>query len=206
MTDPERFFNDAYFAQFQTKKYRNPNPLQRRQIRKLLGRVVEIARGFRPTTILDAGAGEGFLTGYLVDAFPQARITAVDFSREDLTRLRQHFPVVETIESDLENLSLQRRFDLGVATEVLEHLRRPEAALARFVAHADRVIVTVPHEPLFRLTNFLRGKNLTRLGNDPEHVNHWSPRSFRRWLEQTLVVETVESIFPWIVAAGHRRT
>lgn len=204
MSTAEAFFTDAYFGRFITQKYQNPNPLQRRQIRRLLGRVVDLGRPLKPRTIIDAGAGEGFLTGYLVHEFPSAQITAVDSSSEDLKRLQQLFPTVATVVADVETFDLGPRFDLLVATEVLEHLPHPERGLARFASQAKTVIVTVPNEPLFRLINFLRGKNVTRFGNDPEHFNHWSPFSLRRFLGQSLTVERVETVFPWIVAAGHR--
>ncbi|MBI3115033.1 MAG: methyltransferase domain-containing protein [Candidatus Kerfeldbacteria bacterium] len=205
MTAAADYFTGAYFSQFHTKKYQNSNPFQRKQISKLLGRVVELARPLQPKSIIDAGGGEGFLTGYLAHEFPQAQMTVVDFSAQDLGYLKQRLPRVETVEGNLETFDLGRKVDLLVATEVLEHLRDARAALKRFVTHADRIIVTVPNEPIFMLTNFLRGKNLARLGNDAEHINHWNPASLKRFLSRELEVDTVEAIFPWIVASGHRR-
>lgn len=205
MTDPRAFFNDAYFDSFQTKKYRNPNPLQRKQIAKLLGRVVELARPLNPHTILDAGAGEGFLTGSLAHEFPQAKITVVDSGPSDLELLRKRVPQVDAIQADLQTFDLGRRFDLLIATEVLEHLPKAADALKHFARHADRIIVTVPWEPLFMLANVARGKNISRFGNDIEHVNHWWPGRLKRFLAAAYTVDTVETIFPWIVAAGHRR-
>ncbi len=204
MSAAPSFFTNEYFDQFHTKKYRNHNPLQRRQIGRLLERVVALARPLQPKTILDAGGGEGFLTGCLAASFPDAAITVVDLSPDDLQRLTERLPGVETVVGNLETFDLQRTFDLLVATEVLEHLPRARAALRRFVRHAPRVIVTVPNEPLFRVTNFLRGKNLSRFGNDQEHVNHWSPRSLQRFLSAELTVDTIETVFPWIIATGHQ--
>lgn len=206
MISASSFFTNEYFDQFHTKKYNNHNPLQRRQIGRLLERVVTLAKHFRPKTVLDAGGGEGFLTGYLAASFPDAAITVVDLSSDDLGRLRARLPKVETIVGNLETFDLGRQFDVLIATEVLEHLPRAREALRRFAQHAARIIVTVPHEPLFMATNFLRGKNFSRFGNDPEHMNHWSPRSLRRFLETELIVDRVDTVFPWIVAAGHRRT
>jgi hypothetical protein len=37
---------------------------------------------------------------------------------------------------------------------------------------------SVPFEPYFRIGNVLRGKHLGRLGNHPEHVQHWNLRTF----------------------------
>jgi hypothetical protein len=50
------------------------------------------------------------------------------------------------------------------------------------------------------LSNLARGKNVTRFGNDPEHVNHWGTSSFRRLLETRLDVLRLTTSYPWILA------
>ncbi len=205
MKPAAEFFTDAYFDSFQTRKYQFRGPLHRRLIRRLMDRIAEQLRGFEPTTILDAGAGEGFFTAYLADCFPKARLTVVDLSANDLVRLKERLPKVETIPGDVQTFDLGRQFDLLVATEILEHLPDPRAALRRFAAHSQHLVLTVPWEPFFRLGNLARGKNLARFGNDIEHINHWHPTSFRRFLGQEIAVDAVRTSFPWLVAAGHRK-
>lgn len=199
------FFRDAYFDSFKTPKYQFRGPLHRALIRRLMERVAEQLRGLQPTTILDAGAGEGFFTAYLADCFPDARLTVVDLSANDLARLKERLPNVETIPGDVQTFNIGRQFDLLVATEILEHLPDPRAALRRFAAHAQRLVLTVPWEPFFMLGNLARGKNLARFGNDIEHINHWHPASFSRFLRQEIVVDAARTSFPWLVAAGHRK-
>jgi hypothetical protein len=64
------------------------------------------------------------------------------------------------------------------------------------------VVVSVPWEPYFRIGNVLRGKHLGRLGNHPEHVQHWNLRTFGAFLSGSVAeVRTVEA-FPWIIACG----
>ena len=63
-----------------------------------------------------------------------------------------------------------------------------------------RVILSVPHEPFFMLSNLARGKNVTRLGNDVEHINHWGRRSFRQLVETRFSVQRQTSSYPWILA------
>ena len=46
------------------------------------------------------------------------------------------------------------------------------------VSNDGCVVVSVPREPVFCALNLARGKNVTRLGNDPEHINHWGRRGF----------------------------
>jgi 2-polyprenyl-3-methyl-5-hydroxy-6-metoxy-1,4-benzoquinol methylase len=85
--------------------------------------------------------------------------------------------------------------------EVLEHLAEPAAALAELARVARQaVILSVPHEPYFRIGNVLRGKHLDRWGDHPEHVQHWNPRTFRAFLEPSFVEVRLRNAFPWLVA------
>jgi hypothetical protein len=90
--------------------------------------------------------------------------------------------------------------------EVLEHLDRPEAALAELgrVSRKD-VVVSVPNEPWFRIGSAMRGKYLRRLGNHPDHVNHWNAGGLRRLLGTRLEVVDVSGSFPWLIAHCRRR-
>jgi hypothetical protein len=54
--------------------------------------------------------------------------------------------------------------------------------------------------------NFIRGKNLSRLGNDPDHINHWTIGSFQKFLrEKGLKIITLKFPFPWILALGTKQ-
>jgi len=123
----------------------------------------------------------------------------VDLDAKDIENLRAKFPGVEAHQGSIYDLSfLGREFDVVVCAEVMEHLEEPRAALEQIIERKPRwVILSVPHEPWFCLSNFARGKNITRLGNDPEHVNLWGRRGFRKVIESHLVVERHETSYPW---------
>lgn len=94
-----------------------------------------------------------------------------------------------------------RSFDLVVCLEVLEHLEEPKDGLRELIrVSAGWLLLSVPHEPLFRGANFLRGKNVAAWGNDPGHVNHWSHRSFLRFVGQECRVVASRTSFPWSLA------
>ena len=63
-----------------------------------------------------------------------------------------------------------------------------------------RCVVSVPWEPWFRLGNLGRGKNVRRLGNDPEHVQFFTPGRLRRALGAGFREVTVTPAFPWLIA------
>jgi ubiquinone/menaquinone biosynthesis C-methylase UbiE len=93
------------------------------------------------------------------------------------------------------------QFDLVLTMEVLEHLEDPQRAL-REIARVSRryVIASVPNEPVWRILNMLRGAYLKDFGNTPGHVQHFSPRAFRRLLETELeIIDTCRPL-PWQMA------
>ena len=92
-------------------------------------------------------------------------------------------------------------FDLVLCLEVLEHIPDPRPALAEMarVSSSD-LILSVPHEPWFRLGSLARGKYVSGFGNHPEHVNHWNPRSFREFLSGSVEPVEVTTSLPWVIA------
>lgn len=194
---------DSYFERFSTPKYRMRSAPQRFLIRRFASAFHEMFLEACPVaSVLEVGVGEGFLSGYLSEKFPSTRFTGVDLRDEDLHRLRAIFPRIEARRCSAYDLhTLGERFDLVICAEVLEHLDEPERALDQIVSLGPRAaIFTVPHEPFFLLSNLARGKNVTRLGNDPEHVNHWGVRSFERLLATRFRVERTTTSYPWILA------
>lgn len=200
---------DSYFDRFTTKKYNSPNPLQRALIRRFVERLHSLVLSAMPLqSVLEIGCGEGFLSGYLSEKLTHVSFTGVDLSEQDVAALKDKFPRIDAHVGSAYDLSFlgDRSFDLVICAEVLEHLETPEVALDQMIARQpQRVILTVPNEPLFMAANFLRGKNITRLGNDIEHINHFNPRSFRKLLEPRFDVLEVTTSFPWLLTLNAPR-
>lgn len=200
--------DDAYFDRFTTQKYRVRNPVQRLLIRRFVTRLHGLFERAEPVqSVLEVGVGEGFLSGFLSERYPDKRFTGVDLRAEDLAGLREKFPRIATAERNIYALGeLPGPFDLVICAEVLEHVDEPERGLEQLLAQRPKqLILTVPHEPWFMLSNLARGKNLRRLGNDVEHVNHFTVRSFTRFLGTRCVVEEVTTSYPWILARARPR-
>jgi hypothetical protein len=91
-----------------------------------------------------------------------------------------------------------QRYDLVMLLEVLEHSPAPHQLLriARQLARRY-LLLSVPWEPYFCGLNFLRGKNLSRLGNDPEHIQHWTRQGFTRFAASAGRVVASPFVFPW---------
>jgi 2-polyprenyl-3-methyl-5-hydroxy-6-metoxy-1,4-benzoquinol methylase len=192
----------AYFNQFESPKYNCKNPLQRWLISCFVSRIQSLLHAASPIhDILEIGVGEGFLAGYLSAQFPNVRYSGVDISSDDLQRLRRLFPHVQVWLGTIYDLALQPgQHDTILCCEVLEHLGDPERAIQEIVRlQPQRVIISVPHEPWFMLSNLMRGKNLSRCGNDVEHIQHWNLRTFRKLLNRYFSIQRLTTSYPWML-------
>jgi SAM-dependent methyltransferase len=183
------------------QKFRTGNPVVRRLIDRFYGRLLSVVEPLRASSLLDAGCGEGETLARLGPWLP-GKTVAVDLRADAVDFTAARFPGVEVRRASVLDLPFpDDSFDLVVCLEVLEHLPEPAAALAELgrVASED-IVVSVPHEPWFRVGSLLRGKHPRGLGNHPEHVNNWSPRTLRGLLDSQLEVVSLIRSFPWLIA------
>ena len=141
------------------------------------------------------------MTAHLHQRFPDASLVGLDLPDDEL---RDHWASVQIpmMFGDINSLPFaDRTVDLVVALEVLEHVPTPAQALAE-LARVCRgtAVLSVPREPIWRVGNMARGRYLRGLGNTPGHVNHWSKRSFRRFVATEFEVSSVWAPLPWTMA------
>ncbi len=98
---------------------------------------------------------------------------------------------------DLENIdesSVVGKYDVVVASEVLEHIRNPERAIETLSKHAERFLISVPNSAFYRyrLHLMFSGRFFVQWARHPaEHLRYWSHRDFLEWLAaMDLVVQT----------------
>jgi SAM-dependent methyltransferase len=183
-------------------KYGSTNPVVRRLMAGFEGTLDLLFTQAAPCSILDIGCGEGVLTAQWADRIAPGRVVGLDL--ED-PKLAAEWATRER--SNLEYRALDvagglpyadGEFDLVCATEVLEHVPGPEQVVAEMARVAARnLLVSVPHEPLWRMLNMARGAYLSDLGNTPGHINHWSKRAFVAMLGRHGEVIEARSPFPW---------
>ncbi len=162
---------------------------------------LDVFDSISPTDCLEVGAGEGYLLSAMKKRQPQARFVGLDVDQGIINEGKRVFPDLDLRVGDAYRLAEpDHSWDVVVASEVLEHLDRPNEGLAEIARVAKRyVLVSVPWEPWFRLMNFARGKHLRRFGNHPEHVNNWTQKSFTTFIGTRLKVEKVIPAFPWTI-------
>ena len=184
-------------------KYASTNPIEMRLMRAFLRRLDGLLPTTGVTRILEVGVGEGHLAGRIGARYPKAFLTGVDLV-DDRLGAQWRDAGLPALHASADRLPFpDRSFDLVLAVEVLEHLRDPDAALSEIARVArDRVVLTVPWEPWWRMANVARGKYVRNLGNTPGHIQHWSRRAFADTVGRHLTVTTSNGSFPWTLVAA----
>ena len=192
-------------------KYGSTNPAVRRLMSRFNRTLRELFLEAAPDSVLDIGCGEGVLTEQWAVGYgthpPPGRVVGTDLADPKLEaewagreRANLRFAAMP-----VESLSFaDDEFDLVAATEVLEHVSDPELAVKEMARVARRwLLVSVPHEPLWRILNVARGAYVPDLGNTPGHLNHWSRAGFKRLLSAHGQVVETRSPFPWTMLLVH---
>lgn len=183
------------------EKHRSSNPIQQWLIGRFNAQLVQCLRTCgNVKSILDVGCGEGFSLAMIQDSGSRAVLSGIDYSDDALALGRKQFPDLDLKKGDIYALAAaDTSVDVVLCTEVLEHLNKPDRALAELVrVSRGYVLVSVPNEPWFRLANLLRGKYVKRWGNHPEHINLWSRDAFIQLLRSAgLEIVSIHNPFPW---------
>jgi 2-polyprenyl-3-methyl-5-hydroxy-6-metoxy-1,4-benzoquinol methylase len=188
------------------RKYESQNPVQQ----WLLGRFHRKLRGWidavQPRHVLDFGCGEAYFWEAMAELGPLPEVVGIDLREDAVEAARTRMPGLTFLCQDVFEFDPLHDFDLVMAVETLEHMYEPARVLARLCQLSrGHVLLTVPHEPFFQLSNLLRGRDLGRLGNHPEHVQRWSRRGFERFVSRLVRVERADTTFPFTLVLGRPR-
>jgi len=184
-------------------KYGTRNPVARWLMSRFLQAIREVYDARPEETVVEIGCGEGELLARMRSWRPARRMVALDLSDAILREARARHGLIVAAQS-AEALALRDgAADIVVASEVLEHLPDPLAALQEIARVARRrVILSVPREPVWRALNCARLRYLGDLGNTPGHVQHFSSDAFVRLVSRCLRVVEVKTPLPWTVVAA----
>lgn len=185
------------------KKHTSTNPAQRWLIQNFEKTLAKEIKKLKVSSILDAGCGEGFTLEFLRKQGIGKAYEGIDFLKTAIGIGKKVHPKVTLKQASIYELPYKANaFDLVLCTEVLEHLEKPRDAVKElFRVSKKYVLVSVPNEPIFMGSNFLRGKNWSRFGNDIEHINHWTMFNFPKLVQKNAGVKTQiiskKYPFPW---------
>jgi len=180
-------------------KYGTTNPVVQKLLAAWMGKLQGVL-GTPTGVTVDVGVGEGFA---LERMFPAGtEVIALEYRHDKAVVASQRLASVSVVRGDAGVLPFpDASADLVTSIEVLEHLPGFERAVAEMARICrGRLVVSVPWEPWFRLGNLGRGKNVRRLGNDPEHVQFFTPARLRGALGEHFAEVRVIKAFPWLIA------
>lgn len=187
-----------------TDKYGSKNFLIRKIMYGFHAALSELLIKVSPETIYEAGCGEGY---WIIEwALQGFNARGSDFS-EKVIELARMNAIAKGLSPDMFVVRDIYKLDpatdtadLIVCAEVLEHLEYPEEAL-RILQKitSGYIILSVPHEPIWRFLNILRLKYLGEFGNTPGHIQHWSRNSFVSMVERYFDVVEIRTPLPWIM-------
>ncbi|MDW6091566.1 class I SAM-dependent methyltransferase [Vibrio rhizosphaerae] len=192
-------------------KYSSNNPIVKWMMKGFESTLSDFVIKSSPNSIHEIGCGEG----YWVLKWNQQGLSArgCDFSSEVIDIAKENaksynlLPSLFTCRNIYDLEANQDSADLVVCCEVLEHIDNPEKgleALQRIVK--NDLIISVPREPLWCLLNMTRGKYISRLGNTPGHIQHWSKSSFINLVSKYFDVIDIRSPLPWTMLLCRSRS
>jgi ubiquinone/menaquinone biosynthesis C-methylase UbiE len=184
------------------EEYRNPNIIVKYLLEKFFEKIKRLAAKMENVNnILEVGCGAGESSRRIGALFEGKNFEVSEYDGRYITKLRETgFPYKIRQESVYELKREDNAFDCIFLLEVLEHLEDVETALAELFRVSGRyVIISVPHEPWWCLSNLLRLKYVRHWGNTPGHIGHWSPRKLIKLVKKYGNILEVRKSFPWII-------
>ncbi len=152
-------------------------------------RLEEIVREIPEQTglrVLDAGCGEGHLLERIHRILPTGRLYGVDVTETALCRAKERCPWAQFTQTNLVHTDFPDAFfDVGVSTEVLEHVYEYPAVvqeMKRILKPGGHFILTFPNEFLWTVCRFFLGRRPIKV---PDHVNSFDPDTVRTLVSLT---------------------
>jgi len=183
-------------------KHTSKNPIRKLLIKNFHNSILRIIKPLKKGSILDVGCGEGFMLDFFAKNNLAKHLEGIDLSKEAIELGKFNFPSLKLKQENIYSLPYSNNsFDLVTSAEVLEHLEDPQKALSEITRVSNRyILLSVPNEPLYRLSRLFSGINIKKLGDHPEHINHWGVKSFKDFVSKNnLKIIQTKLPFPWIL-------
>lgn len=151
-----------------------------RHLRRL---IVEMLRPLSVSSVLDVGCGNGTNLQALVHSLKSLEVTGVDISHQALEIARQRVDGIFQL-LDAEQSYLERRFDLVLSSQVIEHIEDDDAFLRNLRRMTSRYCLVTTLQGRMRPSERLMGhlRNYSRAGLEeklrsadfiPQRVVEW---------------------------------
>lgn len=156
-----------------------------RHLRRLIGNLIE---PLVFETVLDVGCGQGSFLAELRAKFPHIKPYGIDISPKALDLARGRVPDGEFHILDITQQALDKKFNLVLCSEVLEHLSDDLAAIQNLGSMTGKYLIV--SAPQGRMRRFEAGVG---------HVRNYAPGELVHKLEQNGfgIIRTLEWGFPF---------
>ena len=189
------------------RKHTTTSRPQRFLMERFSKKLLLLAKDLHPNSVLDVGAGEGFTLAKFEKENIGKKLEGIEYLPLAISLGKKENPSIKLVQGTIYDLPYKASsFDVVLCTEVLEHIDDPEKGLKELARVTNKYcLISVPNEPFFMLANLLRGKNISRFGNDIEHINHWTTQQFVTFIGKHLKVLAVHTPFPWTLVLAEKR-
>lgn len=186
-------------------KYSNTGFFHNYVLSRFFDTVLEEIKKISPQKTLEFGCGEGlFLLELKKRGYHFPDLVGIDLREDALQHAAKLHPEYTFLQQDLLDWDIKpSTFDLVIASQVLEHLVDVHVFLEKLIEFGNSYFLfTVPWEPFFRLSNLIRGRDIMRLGNHPEHCNLWNKKTFSSLISNYIDITSLYTVFPFIICVG----
>ncbi len=196
----EKIITGNYFD-----KYGSKNPVYKKLMSNFMNHLIYLIKSTKIENpeVLEVGCGDGHLADILTEKIHGTKYHGFDLDEEIVNEAKANCPKVSFSVGSVYEMPeyRNRKTDIIIVSEVLEHLEFPEKALTQLQAlQTEFYLFSVPNEPIWRILNLLRFKYIKNLGNTPGHLQHWGKNSFKKLLSSYFEIVDFKRIFPWSMA------
>lgn len=187
-------------------KYGSKNPIARALMNGFFTNLHQLVDASGETVAHEIGCGEGHVGRQL--AAKGLKIRGTDFSPEiiEVARTGEETTATFDVASVYDLEAARDSAPLILCCEVMEHLEEPERAMEVIASlEFNKLILSVPREPLWRMMNMARGKYWGDFGNTPGHLQNWSRREFLKLVSRFFRVDEIRSPLPWTMVSCSKK-
>lgn len=93
------------------------------------------------------GCDEGHVADFVYRTYENIELDAFDISEGVISEAQSQFPYINFFTESVYSYTNEKKYQLGVTSEVLEHLENPEDALKQMVSNIEKngyILLSVP--------------------------------------------------------------
>ena len=137
----------------------------------------------KPKDIIDLGTAEGRMLNEIKKNFPKCNCIGVEYNQELIDYGKNNFPDLKFVKSDVQSLKNfgKNRFDVAIATAVIEHLEKPEIFVqeVKSILKTNGILIITAPDPFWE-------KVATKVGHLADEQHHDVPNiKIKTYVEKT---------------------